>query len=249
MAVTLSQGAGIALLFGVSEHAVKEAHEVGVEFIYSSSSTLIIKQGDIVLGAVPIKGAAMTLAKQGNLGPASKSAIRMQIEHALKKAQAASAYSGGQDNEVEATLGDVIEKPAPKKMKISTPKEPSITKDPTPENPALFGVVALKDAMFVGQQVHGTSANSVYRVVAMLPGVSLAARLKGSKLSVRAEGGNLGDYSPGLKKCGFADGGGYYSCHYTVGEKELAVKTIGAIVALLAPSGSVTMANVSEILS
>lgn len=240
MAVSLSQGAGIALLFGVSEQAVKDAQDMGVEFIYSSSSTLIIKQGDMVLGAVPIKGAAMTLAKQGNLGPASKSAIRMQIEHALAKASKTipeSAY-------IETIVG---EEPAKPKPLLKPAVKPS--NKPAKEQQGIGDVVSLKDAQYVGQQVHGTSSGSIYRVVAMLPGVSIAARLKGSKLSVRAEGPNLGAYSAGLKKCGFADGGEYYSCHYSVGEKDLAVKTVGAIVAMLTPSCSVAMANVSEVLS
>lgn len=240
MAVSLSQGAGIALLFGVSEQAVKDAHDMGVEFIYSGSSTLIIKQVDLVLGAVPIKGAAMTLAKQGNLGPASKSAIRMQIEHALAKASSTMPKA-------ESIESIAVEEPVKQKTLLKPAVKPP--NKPAKEQQGVGDVVALKDAQYIGQKVHGTSSGSIYRVVAMLPGVSLAARMKGSKLSVRAEGPNLGDYSAGLKKCGFADGGEYYSCHYSVGEKDLAVKTVGAIVAMLSPSCSVTMANVSEVLS
>lgn len=64
------------------------------------------------------------------------------------------------------------------------------------------GMVHLKDATEMYQQVHSTSAGSVYVVVALNDNVRIAARIKGGSLSLRVEG----DFSEKVKKALAAQG-------------------------------------------
>jgi hypothetical protein len=81
------------------------------------------------------------------------------------------------------------------------------------------GVVALKDAVALGQKVKGTDSTSVYRCMAINPVVKLAARVQsiadGHSISIRAEG----NYNPQVRKAMVAAGmtastAGHYSIHF-----------------------------------
>jgi hypothetical protein len=66
-------------------------------------------------------------------------------------------------------------------------------------NPGVVSGVALKDAVAMYEPVKGTNAGSIYYTFAFFPGLKMAARIMGSKLSVRAEGQMLDSYLPTLK--------------------------------------------------
>jgi hypothetical protein len=82
-------------------------------------------------------------------------------------------------------------------------------------------------------------------VFAVFPGLNLAARVKGHKLSVRAEGSSLPSYTQKLTEDFKMDkSSGYVSAHYTINEgKGLIVKTLAAIVGTLGFDKALKVAN------
>jgi hypothetical protein len=99
----------------------------------------------------------------------------------------------------------------------------------------------------VYQPVQGTSQGSTYYVFALFPGLNLAARLKGTKMSIRAEGPSLTMYGPMLiEQFKMDNGNGYYSGHYTVDTTGLAIKALSAIVGTLGFSKSIAVADLQK---
>ncbi len=93
-------------------------------------------------------------------------------------------------SEIEVSLGELLKK------KLADAKTVAPIPDPVPVPPKAkilsdgkikAGVIPLCDAEVVGQKVRGTSNGSVYIAVAVNPRVKLAARVKGSSISLRVE--------------------------------------------------------------
>jgi hypothetical protein len=102
--------------------------------------------------------------------------------------------------------------------------------------------VKLATATQLFQPVGSTSAGSRYYVVGVGEGVMVAARLKGTKLSVRVEGTAFAKLSQKIQEAGvfgpkFAGSfeGDYASMHLAVEGKKEAARVIGAVLASLAP--------------
>lgn len=91
--------------------------------------------------------------------------------------------------------------------------------------------VQLTDATHLYQPVKATSENSRYFVVAIAPGLKIAARSKGGTLSIRVEGELLSVVMPHLEQIGFSKNGSYSSLHLSPHDPVLAAKTIGAVLA------------------
>jgi len=79
-------GYSILALFGVDPQLVMQAKSLGVAIDQTSPGTFLVREGGFTHGTVPIKGAAITLAKKGELGPASKQSFKYLFDQALKKA-------------------------------------------------------------------------------------------------------------------------------------------------------------------
>ncbi len=235
-------GYGIAALFGVSPKLITTCKEAGISIVLSGPGKYTIQTSKgVVLGAIPVAGAAVSHAKAGTLGPTSKSALKAQFEAVMLK-----AVGQADDN-----LLDSLAKPIQKFVK-STPDPASIPakgfppKQSVPGMEQETGAVALKDAKSILQPIKGTSPSSVYYVVAMYPGMNIAARMKSAEISIRAEGALLGDYKGKLSKLKFDDNGSYCSVHFKIGEPELAVKTLGAIAAMLGINKATAMADFNQ---
>lgn len=84
-----SYGYSLLPLFGVSAELCKEAKAHGIMVSSTNPGAFVIKTDTLTFGTVSVKGTAISLAKAGNLGPASKYAIQAQFENLLKKAIAA----------------------------------------------------------------------------------------------------------------------------------------------------------------
>lgn len=102
--------------------------------------------------------------------------------------------------------------------------------------------VALKAATQLFQPVNSTSAGSRYYVVGIGEGVAVAARLKGTKLSVRVEGTAFAKLAQKIQEAGvfgpaFAGtyNGEYASMHLAVDGKKEAQRVVGAVLGSLAP--------------
>ena len=95
--------------------------------------------------------------------------------------------------------------------------------------------VSLCKAEKLYQPVYGTDSTTRYHLVANMDDVRVAARWKGSSLSVRIEGPKISDHKKRLSDLGFGPlknnkNSIYTSVHLHVDSAPLASKTIGAIV-------------------
>lgn len=116
-----------------------------------------------------------------------------------------------------------------------------------PDHVAKFpkdGAVPLCKATKVYEPVVGTTAGSVYYVLAMFDGLNLAARCgPGQKLSLRAEGVNLKEYLPALEDFNMDSKGSYCSGHYQVENLGLMLKSLGALIGRIGYSKSLSVAD------
>lgn len=248
MAITLKsdpeKGWQVMALFDVDLVLIEQAKKHGVQCTQTTPGNFVVKNGLQTFGVVKVKGTALTLAQQKALGPQSKLGFKANFESALKNGIAASPLQEKEkapihpDEEVEegdSFLGEVKPKSEPinlgsfLKQKLAQSEKAKIVSD----------AIELANATEVYQPVQGTSPGSVYYVFAMFPGMNLAARIKGTKLSVRAEGSNVINYGQILtidfKMDKSVQGGStHYSAHYSINEGTgLIVKTLGAIVGSL----------------
>lgn len=104
MAVTL-KGDGYALLplFGVSTNLIEKAKACGVTVEQPFPGSFYVKYNGMTFGSISVKGQAITLAKSGSLGPASKEALNSQFTQALNGALA--SYAVGHGHSGPAVVG------------------------------------------------------------------------------------------------------------------------------------------------
>lgn len=263
-------GYEIAALFGVPHSLLGHAMEEGVTISPSKSNPLkfMISLGQAYTGAVEIKGTAMTLAKAGTMGPASKQAIGAQFESQITQALKAGGLpaDGAPDNgagdkiQVQAKALEGISKANLKKMMMGgmdpAPKDdvvgvtlmgPDGTVVTTTSSQANVAKVPLHMAAQLGQAVQGTSSKSTYYMVAQLKGLNLAIRAKFLKLSVRVEGSDLSKYTPKLASLGFSVKSDYASAHFEVEHDSMVPKTVGAILGGLGMENLMGVMDVSKV--
>lgn len=96
-----SYGFSMLPLFGVSKAMCDAAKDYDVVVEQTSPGTFVVRYGSKVYGTIPIKGSAITLAKAGQLGPASKSAIEFQFKKALEAALKDAKLDAEQEGEGE----------------------------------------------------------------------------------------------------------------------------------------------------
>lgn len=230
-------GYQVAELFGVPAKllAVAKAAELSIGPEKNNPLKFLIKApNNQYSGSVEVKGTAMTLAKAGTMGPASKQAIAAQFtshidaainhcsanptaiaeEEVIEEIPTSTAAFG---KELKMTMTDIKEKDLGMALGESLNKE----------KVKLGGLVTL------GQPVSGTSSQSTYFVVALFAGLNMAIRTKFNKLSVRVEGEFLPLYGTKLKSLGFSVKDDYASIHLEVSNDDVLCKTVGAIVGRL----------------
>ncbi len=83
-----SHGYSILPLFGVDQNLINEAKKNKVEVSITPPDKYSIKAAGKFIGQVIIKGSAMTMAKNGTLGPSSYHAFKTQFTEFLQKALA-----------------------------------------------------------------------------------------------------------------------------------------------------------------
>lgn len=205
-------GYNVMSLLGVAPALASKAQQAGVEVQQTTPGNFTIGKDSQVYGSVTAKGAALTLAAAGNLGPASKESLKFQFEQALTAALTAL-------NDQTAGLA------------TSSPHVMAPTKAQSASPASLLGAaVKLIHATELGQIVLGTSASSKYVMIAKFAGLNLAIRSKGSTLSFRVEGPAISSYQSRLDELGFSVKGDYASAHFDVVEQAMALKTVGAII-------------------
>jgi hypothetical protein len=220
-------GFSLLPLFGVSSSLISDAKKAGVSVEQHSPGTFLIQLNGTTYGSVSVKGTAISLAKSKTLGPASKEALKFQFEGGIKKALAAA-------NSVNVEVVEDTWPTPPIKAAVQQSNTSPVWKDafkPTPigkfdkSNPEEL-LVATK----LYQPIKGTTSGSVYFLLSIFKGLNIAARIQGSKLSIRAEGASLGTYKSALEDLGMEMKGGYASAHYEAHGESLMIKTLGALI-------------------
>ena len=233
MNVPEDYGYDIALLFGVSPSLIAAAKACGVSITPGTGKFTVTGKDGVTLGIIQVKSTAITLAKSGSMGPASKSALKAQFVAALSPAKITATPTADDVFNFAETL---------------QPATPGATYAPVTPVKVPPTVVPLSAAVAVEQPVSGTSSGSVYYVVAVLDGLALAMRSKSGRLSLRAEGVSLSSYEHKLKSLGFnVKPGKYASVHFDVPEVELVYKTVGAVIGGLGFSKVKAMADVTKL--
>lgn len=228
MAIGIKQteGAGYGLLpfFDVSPVLVATAKASGVLVEQLSPGSFSIKgPNGQFFGSVVVKGSAISLAKTNSLGPASKASLKFQFEQAINKAL--QAIGTNPPTPVLSADEPSLVSVAPSALKYVPPVIPNLSEGKAP--------IPLHEATELYQPIIGTSAQSVYHVLAIFDGLNLAARIKPSKISFRVEGKKLKTYTSALNDLGFSIKDQYASAHFDVGDQALALKTVGAVIGRL----------------
>jgi hypothetical protein len=125
----------------------------------------------------------------------------------------------------------------------------TIYAQPKPKKEYKNGVIQLRDATAIGQKVKGTSAGSVYVVIAINPRVKLAARVFDDKLSIRAEfDGVLPKERTALKNIGMTESSvEHWSMHLGLGDCPPG-RALGALLLDLDIKFDSQIQNIKEIL-
>jgi hypothetical protein len=260
MAITMKsdpeKGWQTMALFDVDQSLIAQAKKHGIQCVQTTPGTFVVKNALQTFGTVAVKGTALTLAQQKALGPNSKIAFKTNFESALKKGIDASPLKTQAMPTKDDPFGDSefedVPQPEPKNYKPYAPAMPATPKVPASEfkksSSWSSDIPKLIEAKNVYDGVQGTNAGSIYYVFAMFPGLNMAARIKGSKLSVRAEGHKLDDYAPHLVHDFKMDkSNGYISAHYTINEgASLIIKTLGAMVGTLGFGKALKVADLEK---
>lgn len=255
---SIDHAVGLLALFGVPPDLIDKVKKYGVEIDQSSLGTVTVRFDGHTYGSVPIKGQAVSLAKAGTLGPASKQAIQFNLVQAVNGALVAAekkfvpvpfadvfedAVDGSGlavlSESLTAEVANLYGKKVAKAVKTKVLKPETVLEQELPSFvqggkvpiPAKFGSTPVKlcDATELYQPIIGTSHNSVYYCLAIFKGIMIAARSKGGNFSIRAEGPSLHKYASLLEDVGFSIKTDYASVHFSISEKALVRKTFGAV--------------------
>lgn len=198
-----SYGYSLLELFHVEPQIIQTAKKQGIVIEQGAPGSFTVRSlTGKVGGVIVLKGQTISLAKAGQLGPASKQSIQFQFQAAIK-----TLIKDGLDSYT------------------SIPDTPA----PNPPQPAPKAADALVGATALYQKVAGTSPGSVYTVIALLEGGAMAVRIKGDTVSFRVSGSGLAPYKSGLISAGFSVKDSYCSAHFSIPDMALRKKTLGAI--------------------
>lgn len=212
-------GFDIMKLLGVQHDLIVKAEAYGVLVGPQGPGKFTVTLDGKVYGTINVPGSAISLAKNGTLGPASKAALSAQFNSALSKAL---------DNlKPEATTIKSKALDLSKAFPLPNLKPPVV-------GPQGQAPVKLANATHVLQPVTGTSPGSVYYTYLLLDGANVAVRVKGSKsISIRVEGPKIKKYSTAWDALDLDDNDSYYSGHFNVEDKGLMLKALGALAGVI----------------
>jgi hypothetical protein len=201
----------------------------------------------IIDGELKPGGAVYSLAKVGIQKAVTNVLSHISLATEPKVVQhAEGAWTPVQETSVEELKEKIKEKAAifnqPGKAKIMEFSEPHQVVEPSKHKvgiPTPVGEipkvpkVKLATATMLLQPVRGTDDTSTYFCVALSPDLKVAARLKesagGGAVSIRVEGPGVNLHGAKLKEAGLDHNDGYFSGHFKTGDKNLAYKTVGAV--------------------
>jgi hypothetical protein len=251
MAVNLkpdpAKGWATCALFNVDKGLIQKAKDHGIVVVSTTPGVYTIKSKTKVFSNVSIKGTAISLVEKKSLGPTSIEQYKFALEAGLKKAISETPLP--EVNKVvevadmlqplnAPTAWPMPEQPSQDGLKAASAAANLGSLMPK-QKPTFGGVSALKDAVTLYEPVKGTNTGSIYYTFAFFPGLKMAARIMGTKLSVRAEGQMLASYLPTLKSQLFMDEGKvggqttYASAHFKDVDKDLIVKALAVAIGVL----------------
>lgn len=248
-------GYQIAGYFDVDPDLIDKCKSAGVALDQATPGVFSVKYNGKMVKTITIKGQAISLAKQGTIGPASKEGVKIQFQTALQQALSLAGSASPSVSNEPKTIGQVLkEKLAQTQPDSTKPTGATALATPTKtgEGPQIFfGAVVhgsvpvpLLNATMPYQPVKGSS--STYKCFAVLDGAAIGVNRKGNTLSVRAEGANLGKYAPILNDLDLDNNGHYYSAHFQCPNQDLMKKTLACVVGQLGLGNIKLMADIEK---
>lgn len=204
--------------------------------VAGDTTTLSFYKSATKMATINLAKGAIDMALAGELGENSISHVSQVLETTAQK------LLNGAPNPVTNPFVGVDTK-----YKVD-PTSPPEWKSIDMHKPAGTSMVSpLSTATKLFQSVHGTSAGSVYFVVAISPKLKLAARYKGNSLSIRAEG-DLIAYTFPLNANGFdITKNSHASFHVEVPTDLMAARVVGAVIGGLGIAWELTTADMMAI--
>lgn len=264
-------GTGILKQLGVEQKYINMVENANLTISHSGTKFMFLTTSGQPVAQVPVTGQALTLLQKGILAVASKESIKYLVQMALGKAakgypdenalyeppttKGATLVPGGLEVQVgqDGLMMSPTDSAAAIKKLIDTgvqvPKGGPVDIDKYGESTK---PVKLLDAKKSLQHVLGTSPGSVYICTAIYAslGLNIAARLKGSQLSIRVEG-NVTDASVQHKLhefgLGIESSKNYASVHVEAPSWEAVVKTLGALYAVLGLRKATEIASMKQL--
>lgn len=223
---------------GFKPALVKLLSENKVEMVVTPTKVQFTKNGTL-LSHCNIKQGALTLVKQGKLGPLAAEHLIGTLEQGATQALTAIGVD-------VAKATSILSAKAALKPKFEDPDVAPVTKEVEPAseevtdlealNSLIFPVhqmkyaarVPLTQAKHLYQPVEGTSAGSRYYVVGLSKDLKVAARFTGSQVSIRLEG-DLDKHAAALGLLGIPCKGNYASVHVGSQDMSLLRRAVGAV--------------------
>jgi hypothetical protein len=212
----------------------------GVQVKSGVNKLLFIKYGS-TLKTVTLPGGSIDQAMKGELMPLSFSHLKGQLETAIEQALAMANTTPGSTPSTPKKKWTSSYGATPNPKPNFTPPpgasgpEPSQFATPTTlsfGHPSKYGEpdCTLYSALALYQKVPGTTAGSLYTVVAMGPGINMAARVQGQKVSIRVQGSNFQQYKPMFLANDFTVHESHASIHIDCETSVRVGRVIGAVI-------------------
>lgn len=224
---------------GISNLLIQDIDNADIQVHLGFFDMQLVGPGGDVLASIKLAKSTNDMMKD-NVPDSIMAAIKGTIEKAIHKALNMELAEGDKFDTMLDELGEEAAewKPDPQakhvepEPKVETANQPAFQSGAamlSPEKVIKGEVVPLKEATFLYQPVKGTSNGSRYFVVAIGDGVKVAARMKGSSISIRVEGEGLtSKVKANFASVALEDKGEYMSGHFETGNST-SLRVVGAV--------------------
>lgn len=234
MAIALKNLSGAQLLdlLKIDPELVTWLYQHQVAVVVTVTAVVFKAPDGQELAAVPVKHSHLDRLQKGTLATDALTGLGAEISAAIVKIK----------EDLMSTVGalELLKKKQPEDGPLAEPVAEAQVAKASQTAWSVFDTkqlttaepVKLRDATMMYQPVRGSSAHSRYFMVAANQDLRVAARYKGSSLSVRIEGPAWEKYKHKIATCGFDNISlekGYASLHLAVPDDVLAGKTLGAV--------------------
>ena len=206
---------------------------IGVRIALAVGPAMALAQGKVSAEVLPPLKQAVHAAIGYFMDKVNNNDALVSFDYYAEMAKTGSMQVGAMTLLLQGKPAPAFKEPGPKAPAGQTPPAPA-AKWPyfDPQTLKSAPTIKLRDATRMYEPVQGSSPQSRYFLVAANQDLRIAARYKGTSLSVRIEGPSWEKHKHQIAACGFDNvqvDKGYASIHLHVGDPITAGKALGAI--------------------